>query len=170
MKKIHFLLSIIFLVTYTQFSLAQGMKKRKSPAAEVKASIANTNILINYSQPAVKGRKIWGGLVPYDKVWRTGANEATTITFDKDVKIAGKSLKAGKYALFTIPTQDKWTIIFNNKAKQWGSFNYKQSEDALRVEVTPQKSNSIVERMTFEVEDNEIMLKWDKLIVAFDVK
>lgn len=170
MKKIQFLLPVILLVAFTHFSYTQGMKKRKSPAAEVKASVANTNIIINYSQPSVKERKIWGGLVPYNKVWRTGANEATTIEFDKDVKIEGKSLKAGKYALFTIPTQDKWTIIFNTNHQQWGAYQYKKADDALRVEVSPNKSSSSMERMTFEVENNKVVLKWEKLVVAFNVK
>lgn len=170
MKKIQFLLPIILLIFFTQLSCSQGMKNRKSPPAEVKGKLGNSNVSINYSQPAVKGRTIWGDLVPYDKVWRTGANEATTIEFDKDVKIEGKKLAAGKYALFTIPTQNDWVIIFNKNHKQWGAYSYNKNDDILRVEVTPSKSNSSVERMAFSIDKSQVVLKWDKLIVAFEVK
>jgi hypothetical protein len=99
-----------------------------------------TDITVDYSRPAVKGRTIWGGLVPFDQVWRTGANEATEITFTDDVTINGKALPKGNYSLHTIPGKDSWTIIFNKVAKQWGSFTYDQAQDALRVTAKPQKA------------------------------
>ncbi|MDM7914857.1 MAG: DUF2911 domain-containing protein [Candidatus Eisenbacteria bacterium] len=93
---------------------------RPSPKAQVMQTVGLTDVTITYSRPGVKGRVIWGELVPYDKVWRTGANEATTIAFSSDVKVDGHPLKAGTYSLHTIPTKGDWTVIFNSKAEQWG--------------------------------------------------
>ena len=104
-------------------------------------TVGLTDITVDYSRPAVKGRAIWGALVPYDQVWRTGANEATQITFSDDVTINGQPLPKGAYSLHTIPGKDSWTIIFNKVAKQWGSFTYDKAQDALRVTATPQKSS-----------------------------
>src|SRR5205085_4953821 len=126
-----------------------------------------TDVTITYSRPGVKGRVIWGELVPYDKVWRTGANEATTIAFSEDVKINGQALPAGTYSLHTIPGKDMWTIIFNKQAEQWGSFKYDQSKDALRVQVKPQ-DGPMQEWMMFSfpnVNANSatVELAWEKL-------
>ena len=126
--------------------------------------------MISYSSPSVKGRKIFGGLEPYGKVWRTGANEATTFTTDKDVKIDGKTLAKGTYALFTIPNEKEWIIIFNKNAKQWGAFDYKESEDALRVTVKPSKTSSLVEKFNISIEGNKVVLKWENTQVEFAVK
>lgn len=107
-----------------------------SPKATVSQTIGLTDIAVTYHTPSVKGREIWGKLVPYGEVWRTGANEATTITFSDDVTVQGEKLKAGTYSLFTIPeTHDNWTIIFNKNPNQWGAFDYKQADDVLRVPV-----------------------------------
>ncbi len=108
--------------------------------------------------------------MPYGKVWRTGANDATTITFDKAVKIQGKTLAAGTYALFTIPTEKEWTVIFNSDTKQWGACEYNQKKDVLRVTVQPTTTQKAFERLTFLIEDDEnaICLHWDKL--HFDLK
>lgn len=106
-----------------------------SPTAEFKQPVGLTDISIVYSRPSVKGREIFGDLVPYDKLWRTGANMATKITFSEDVKIEGKSLAAGSYALFSIPGKDEWTLIFNTNFNQSGTGSYDESLDALRVQV-----------------------------------
>jgi Protein of unknown function (DUF2911) len=144
---------------------------KPSPAASATGKSGEAIITINYAQPAVKGRKIWGDLVPFDKVWRTGANEATTIEFSKDVKIEGKALKAGKYALFTIPTEGgEWTIIFNKTTKQWGAYDYKEADDALRVKVKATKAVAITERFTFEIKDKNVTLAWENLSVGFKVE
>jgi len=111
-----------------------------------------------------------GGLVPYGEVWRTGANEATTIEFDKPVKIEGKDLAAGKYALFTIPGENEWTIIINKDVKQWGAFKYKQEDDILRVPVKPAKTSAPVETFNIAVGKDDIQLKWENTAVAFKVK
>jgi hypothetical protein len=136
-------------------------------------TVGLTDITVDYSRPAVKGRAIWGGLVPYDKVWRTGANEATQITFSDDVTINGQALPKGTYSLHTIPGKDSWTIIFNKTAKQWGSFNYKEADDALRVTAKPEKS-TFRELMSIEfpqvTNDNAtVAIRWENVSVPFTV-
>src|SRR5216110_3189837 len=109
-----------------------------SQAAEVKQRIALTDITIKYHRPLVKGRKIWGGLVPYGKVWRAGANENTTIDFSDPVSVEGQPLAKGIYGLHLIPGENEWTVIFSKNSSSWGSFSYDKAEDALRVTVKPQ--------------------------------
>ena len=113
---------------------------------------------------------IWGGLVPYDQVWRTGADEATTISLDKDVVFGDKKLAAGIYALFTIPGEETWTVIFNKVAKQWGAFRYSDADDALRITATPVAATEPVEEMDFVIEGNKIVLRWEMLTVPIDLK
>ncbi len=150
---------------------AQSKKSQKpSPPAKVSVKVNGVDIKIDYSQPGKKDRLIWGGLVKYDQVWRTGANEATVFNISADVKINGELLKAGKYSLFTIPGKDKWTIIFNNTHKQWGAYEYDKSKDALRIDVTPSYGNKSVERFTIDLDKNgNTTLKWDDAIVTFKV-
>jgi hypothetical protein len=136
-------------------------------------TVGLTDITIDYSRPVAKGRVIWGGLVPYDKVWRTGANEATQITFSDDVTINGQALAKGAYSLHTIPGKDSWTIIFNKTAKQWGSFNYDAAQDALRVTVKP-KPAPFAEVFTIGFPDvtpdaATVVLRWADLSVGFTV-
>ncbi len=160
-----------FLVLFVSTACAQSDKSnRPSPPAVAEGTIGETEVRIDYSQPAVKGRQVWGGLVPYGKIWRTGANEATTIEFSEDVNIEGKELKAGKYALFTIPTEEAWTLIFNTEADQWGAYNHKEEKDALRVEVNPAEYEEMMERMTFKVQEGKVHLFWEHLHVAFEVE
>jgi hypothetical protein len=168
-------IKVVTLFAFILFSIstmAQDDKsKRPSPPAKVSEKIGNTTVTIDYSQPAVKNRDIWDGLVPYGKVWRTGANEATTFEVSSDVKVEGNALKAGKYALFTIPAADEWTIIFNSVPDQWGAFNYDESKDVLRVKVKPEKADQNTERMTFEISDAGLVsLMWEKLNVSFKVQ
>jgi len=150
-------------------SYGQGMK-RVSPPATASATIKGTKVEIKYSQPSVKGRKIWGGLVPYDQVWRTGANEATTFETSQDVKIEGKTLPKGKYSLFTIPGKKSWTLIFNKKAKQWGAYNYSSSDDALRVKVKAKNSKKMSEKLQFSFVGNTAVFHWEKLEFEFAIK
>lgn len=152
---------------------AQLVSPRPSPKGSVMQTIGLTDVTVTYSRPGVKGRTIWGGLVPYDKVWRTGANEATTISFSDDVTIDGQKLAAGTYSLHTIPGKDEWTIIFNKDAKQWGSYEYKQEHDALRVRVKPQVSE-MTEWMMFSFQNltstsGQLVLQWEKLKVAVTI-
>lgn len=143
---------------------------RVSPPASAKSIVDGVNILISYSQPGVIGRTIWGGLVPYDEVWRTGANEATTIEIDKDLIVQGQKLPAGKYAIFTIPGEKEWTVLFNSEWNQWGCFTYDPTKDVLRIKATPSMSASFNERMKFEIGDNSIVLHWENLQLAIPVK
>jgi len=168
------LVATIFLFHNQSFAQNNDNKVRLSPKAAVVQTVGFTDVRIDYSRPGVKGREIWGGLVPYGKVWRAGANEATTISFSTDVKINGKTLKAGKYGFFTIPTKDKWTIIFNKIADQWGAFEYNEAEDVLRVDVTPEKGGS-QEWLAYTISKTSentavVRLEWEKLKVPFTVE
>lgn len=165
MKKI--LVSILCLVLVTGVN---AQKKRPSPAATAEGTINGAKITINYSQPSAKGRKIMGGLVPYGEVWRTGANEATVFETDKAIKVEGKELAAGKYELFTIPGESEWVIIFQNYAKQWGHFSYKESNDVLRVTVKSGKSNSFVETFEIKVSNDGVTMAWENTMAQFKVK
>src|SRR5205809_6131409 len=145
-----------------------------SQAAEVKQRIALTDIAIKYHRPLVNGRKIWGGLVPYGKVWRAGANENTTIEFSDPVSVEGKPLAKGTYGLHMIPNQDSWTVIFSKTNTGWGSYSYDQKEDALRVDVKPRPLAENKEALEFDFEDlkptsTAVTLKWEKLGVPFTV-
>ena len=142
--------------------------KRPSPPVEKVGAIAGANVKINYGAPSVKGRTIWGDLVPYDQVWRTGANEATTIELDKDVMVNGEKLAAGRYAVFTIPTEGDWTVIFNSEPNQWGAYDYSAEKDVLRVTATPNSSEEVTEVMDISVdgEAGNITIGWEHLSVA----
>ena len=145
-----------------------------SQAAEVKERIALTDITVKYHRPLVNGRKIWGGLVPYGKVWRVGANENTTIEFSDPVSVEGKPLDKGTYGLHMIPNPDSWTVIFSKTNTGWGSYSYDQKEDALRVDVKPKTLAQSEEALEFEFEDlkptsTAVTLKWEKLGVPFTV-
>jgi hypothetical protein len=159
-----FFLAFIFVIS------ASAQDKKPSPPAIASGKVGSTMVTINYSRPSVKGRKIYGDLVPFGKVWRTGANDATTFEIDNDIKVEGKTLAKGKYALFTIPGAESWTIIFNKTTNQWGSFRYKQDEDVLRVEVKPGKSTQLTEQMTFTIADGKVNLLWEYTVVSFMIK
>jgi hypothetical protein len=168
-----FLLLLLTVSAYAQKE-KEDKSKRASPPAQASATTADgVKITIDYSAPNVKGREIWGPLVEFDKVWRTGANEATTIEFSKDVMIAGKKLPAGKYALFTIVPKDgnEVTIIINKEATQWGAFKYKESEDAMRFKVKSTKATDVQEALKFDVNKNgKVDFAWEKLRFSFNVK
>ena len=110
---------------------------RPSPNAVVGQTVGTTDVTVTYGRPSARGREVFGELVPYGEVWRTGANEAATITVSGDVTVEGEPLPAGTYSLFTVPGEDAWTVVFNRTATQWGAFRYDDAEDALRVTVEP---------------------------------
>ena len=141
-----------------------------SPRKEMTGTLGDVNVTVNYGSPSVRGRTIWGDLEPYDEVWRTGANKATTIEFSKGVKIEGKDLAAGKYALFTIPKEGDWTVIFSSKPDQFGDYNYDEADDALRVEVSPMTLSESVEQMEFVLDGNKVVFHWDTIGVGFSVE
>jgi len=140
-----------------------------SPPATATGEIKGATITINYSSPGVKGREIWGGLVPYDKVWRAGANAATNIETSKDLTVEGKKLPAGKYSIFAIPGKSEWTMIFNT-VDDATTRQYDESKDALRVTVKAKKSDKMEERLLYKVEKNAISLNWENLSVPVKVK
>lgn len=161
-----FMLSLVLFLGY----YAIGSQHAQSP----KASAENKNVKVTYGQPSKRGRVIFGDLVPFGEVWRTGANEATEITFKKDVTIDNKVIKAGTYTLFTIPEKGKWTIILNSKLKQWGAYDYNKikDKDVLKTEV---KVSAIAEqeKLVFAFEDNAkgttLTISWDNVKVSLPI-
>jgi hypothetical protein len=154
---------------------AQARFPLPSPNAKVMQTVGITDISITYSRPGVKGREIWGKLVPYDQVWRTGANLATVFEVSEDVKIEGQKLAAGKYALFSIPGKTEWTIIINKNWNQGGTSAYKQEEDVLRVKVKPVAAAQNHEWFDFHFEDLSdnaatLEMHWEKLIVPIKIE
>ena len=146
---------------------------RVSPATTLAQDIGISKIELSFARPAVKGRKIWGGLVPYGEVWRAGANNATVITFSHAAKVAGKDVPAGSYGFFVIPGEKAWTLILNKKAKQWGAYEYKKEEDVLRWEVLPQ-AGAFLEYLDYRVLPMDtanamVELGWERLRVSFPV-
>lgn len=155
-------------------AFAQLALPRPSPNATVKQLVGVTDVTVAYSRPGVKDRKIWGDLVPYDKVWRTGANEATIITFSQDVKVNGAELKAGSYSLHTIPTTGDWTVIFNSVADPKAFYSYDETKNVLKVMAKPME-HAMTERLTFSfpmVEDNwaSLVMAWEKLAIELKIE
>jgi hypothetical protein len=149
--------------------------KRPSPPATAMGKIGEANIIINYSSPSVKGRKIFGGLLPYGTVWRAGANEATMFQTDKDIRVEGKKLPAGKYSFFATPGEKEWTIFFNSETGQWGdkedgSTNMDPTKTVLSVTVKAKKLKDVKERLEYSVMDNGIGFQWEYSDVFVKVK
>jgi Protein of unknown function (DUF2911) len=163
------LLAAIF-ITMLQACSPEDKSKRPSPPATATETTASGNtITINYSRPSIKGRTIGKDIATFGEVWRTGANEATTLEITKDAKIEGKPLPKGKYSLYTIPGEKTWTIIFNKTWDQWGT-EHKAADDALRVQVTPAKAPDFVEMLKFVIEkDGRVLLFWGNTSVVFQV-
>ncbi len=141
---------------------------RKSKNGLVEGKIGGAEVKITYGRPEVRGRAIWGSVVPYGEVWRAGADEATTITFSKDVTVAGKPVPAGTYALFLVPKAGAWTFVLNKTAKQWGAFRYAADQDLLRVDATPAAAEH-AEQLTFKIDGNRVVLHWEKTAGGFEV-
>jgi hypothetical protein len=152
---------------------AQLKLPRVSPATTVTQSIGLTDLTVSYCRPGVKGRVIWGGLVPYDEPWRTGANEATRFTTTDPIQFGGKDLAAGTYSLFTIPGKDEWIVVINSEKDLWGAYEYKPAKDVLRVTVKPSAAEA-QEWMELSFEDltsnsANLVLRWEKLRVAVPI-
>jgi len=157
------------------------MKETKSFSPEEQVSFKQDDLTLTvlYNRPYKKGREIFGALVPFDQVWRTGANEATTFETNKDIEIEGKTLKAGKYSLWAIPGRDKWKIIFNSEYGQWGinskgEANRDPKNDVLSIDVIPIEQNQVFEQFTISFnesgEDAEMVLAWDKTLVMVPIE
>jgi hypothetical protein len=147
---------------------------RQSQHAMVTQRIGITDITVNYHRPLANGRQVWGKLVPYGQAWRAGANENTTVTFTDPVTIEGQPLDKGTYGLHMIPGENQWTVIFSKMSIAWGSFTYKQDEDALRVNVKPQTAE-FHDALTYDFDDVKpdstvVTLRWDKVAVPFKVE
>lgn len=155
---------------------AQGDKaSRPSPPATAKGEVNGATITIDYSSPAVNNRKIFGDLIPYGQVWRAGANEATLFETNKDIKVEGKILPAGKYSLYAIPGEKEWTIIFNKQTGQWGIkrggvTSRDEAQDALTVQVKPKKSQAMTERLAYDVNSKGFVLRWENAEVPVSIK
>nr|WP_315034018.1 DUF2911 domain-containing protein [uncultured Chryseobacterium sp.] len=166
--------SVTVLFAATMLSVnafAQDTKKSASPPATATGKIKEANITIAYSSPSVKGRTIWGGLEAYNKVWRAGANEATTFETDKDITVQGKKLPAGKYSFFLIPKESgTWTAIFNKEPKQWGAYKYEEAKDALRVDVKTKALPATQEALVYKINNNGFTMDWDKISVPVEIK
>lgn len=169
----------LFLLMILGFNTAEAQEFPKVDVSAMDAVIVRTDdarsfMRIIYSRPQKKGRDIFGDLVPYGKVWRTGANEATEITFYKDVMFGDQPVKAGTYSFFTIPGKDKWTLILNKATNLWGAYQYDESKDVVRVEVEPKKTAATVE--TFSItskkadEGYHLLLGWDDTYIEVPVK
>jgi len=148
-------------------------KKRASPHADVSATLGGKKITISYGRPYVKGRAIFGGLVPWGQVWRTGADEATTFTTEADIVIGALKVPKGEYALFTVPTEKDWTLVLNKTAKQWGAFKYDAAQDLGRTPMTVAAAAKPVEQFTIEMvpagKQLTLKLSWDKSVASVTI-
>lgn len=165
LRKIHFSLIALLIVNFIN-----AQEKPTSTKEVVTGKINGATITINYGSPSVKGREIWGKLVPFNQVWRAGANDATTFETDKEVTIEGSKLPAGKYSFFVIPNEKECVIIFNKEAKQWGAYKYKEKEDQFRVTVKQKVAKTKAEKLVYVIEKNTVSLNWDNWTIPFSVK
>jgi|SRR5687767_12103417 len=168
------ILVIVLVVTLTDSSAQEAVKPRPSPLAVIAIRYKDDYLKITYSQPQKRGREIFGKLVPFDQVWRTGANEATEITTTKNIQINGTLLKAGTYSLFTIPQKEKWTIIINSELGLWGAYNYNSKLDVMRFDVPVTTTDSIYESFTMQFDHRnevaDLLLYWDKTKISIPIK
>lgn len=156
----------------TESTEAESEEQRPSPLEIKKGEIAGKSLSVHYGSPSVKGRTIWGDLVPYNVVWRTGANEATYVEVPQDIMVEGKSLPAGKYSLFTIPKESgAWTVIFNSDWElEHGHFQYDEENDVLRVEALPTWETTSSEKLTIDIESPGIVIRWEKLKLPITIQ
>ncbi len=168
-------LAVLFFATTLGVAQEESLFGRVSPKAKVSQVIGTTEVTVTYSRPHVRGRKVWGALVPYGAVWRAGANEATTLRFTDSVKVDGKPLPAGTYALFVIPEVEQWTFIFSRSAKQWGPYEYRPQDDVLRIYRKPRMVREHEEWLSYSFTPSSpasayLTLRWEKLEVSFLVE
>lgn len=175
-KRLSIAVSLLFMLV--TLSPAQSQKedksKRPSPPATAEVSLKGKTITIDYSRPSMKGRKIMGGLVPYGEVWRTGANEATTLTTPVDLNIGGTKVPAGKYTLWTLPSEGTWKLIINKQTGQWGT-NYDEKQDLARVDMQKSELSAPVEQFTMSFDKKsedtaDLVMKWEKTSVSIPIK
>lgn len=143
--------------------------QRASKNARLEGEIDGVGVVVTYGRPEVRDREVWGKLVPFNKVWRTGADEATTVTFDRAVKVEGEELARGTYALFTRPGADEWEVIFNADPEQWGAYKHDPDEDVLRVKAEPTRHEH-TEALEFEIRDGKLVLRWEKIALPIRIE
>ncbi|MBK0381331.1 DUF2911 domain-containing protein [Pedobacter sp. SD-b] len=172
MKKIlSSIIALLAILTSTNCLKAQALMPMPSTGQTIIQDFGLGKVTLTYFRPNVKGRKIFGGLTPYGEVWRTGANNATTIAFTDEVSIAGNKVPPGKYALFTIPEKDRWTIILNKTSDQWGAYDYKKDDDLLRFTVKPMMTKNLTETFTMQFSNvtpgsMNLNLMWENVAIS----
>ncbi|MFZ1517780.1 MAG: DUF2911 domain-containing protein [Ignavibacteriaceae bacterium] len=170
-----YLIAVLFLSSFISITAQQNLTiPQASQQAMVSQRIGLTDITVSYHRPAVNGREVWGALVPFDQVWRVGANENTTICFSTDVMVENKEVAAGTYGLHMIPTKNTWTVIFSRDNAAWGSFFYNEKNDAVRFTVTP-VANDFREWLSYSFDDlsaksSTLTLKWEKLSIPIKIE
>lgn len=176
---ISFLSILLLSFVFSNSAIAQervAEDPRLSPNAMVSQTIGTTVVTVTYGRPGVRDRVIFDadGLVPFGSIWRTGADEATTISFSDDVRVEGELIEEGLYSLFTIPDEDSWTIIFNRVADQWGAYNYEEAEDVLRVQVDAEESHYMDQLMFYfeqiDEESGDMAIHWDNTKVNVSIE
>ena len=155
------LIPVLALVLVTS-AAPSSAQQRKSPHAQTSVTIDGKTISVEYGRPSVKGRAIFGALVPYGDVWRTGADEATTLTTTADLMLGSLHVPAGTYSLFTIPGERQWTLVLNKNAKQWGAFDYDAGQDLGRAPMTVESLSSPVEQLTIDLTNGKLSISWAK--------
>ncbi len=140
-----------------------------SPRKKMTTTLGGVQVTVDYGSPSVKGREIWGGLEPYDRVWRAGANGATAVTFSEDVLVEGQPLAAGTYAFFVIPRQGDWTVVFNSVAEQWGAYDHDPAKDVLRADISPRMEEANQESLEYYSEGNDLVMRWEKIALPVTI-
>lgn len=165
---------LLLLLPALAANAQEVLKLRPSPLAIASVRYQDNYIKITYSQPQKRNREVFGALVPFGKVWRTGANEATELTTIRDIQLQDILLKAGTYSLFTIPQKDKWTIIINSDVGLWGAYNYNEAKDVWRFDVPVQSTDKIYEPFTISFENRndvaDLLMMWDDVKVSVPIK
>ena len=172
MKK-NYIFFILFSLS-TVLTNAQVKTPQASPVCTISQAVGTSDISITYSRPGAKKRVIFGNIVPYDKMWRTGANKATKISFSEEVTFAGQKLPAGEYSLFTIPSTSEWEVILNNELNLWGTGEYNEADDVLRVKIPSSSNENHVESLTidlntFSSSGADLVLSWEKTKVIIPI-
>ena len=174
LQKFFLCIFLFFGAATTSVFAQEEVKSRPSPLAIVAIRYKDAYIKITYSQPQKRSREIFGKLVPFDQVWRTGANEATELTTTKNIQINGTLLKAGTYSLFTIPQKDSWTIIINSEVGLWGAYNYNSKLDVMRFNIPPSATDTVYESFTMQFDHRnevaDLLLYWDRTKISIPVK
>ena len=161
------ILSTVAVFSLLALGSAQNKANRPSPPAQASTTINGKSVTIDYSRPSAKGRKVFGGIVPWGQVWRTGANEATTLKTATDLNINGTKVPAGTYTLFTLPAESGWKLIVSKETGQWGT-DYKPANDLARIDVKSEKTKAPVEQFTMRFEGSNLIMEWENTRVWAD--